>query len=84
VGVASIAWFRQTGSMIRAAARLLLLRVLPRRILPIVTIVEAVLLIRSVRRRKPVAVNEPRESRTAPPVTPASAPAEAATPRRRC
>jgi hypothetical protein len=70
--------------MIRAAARLLLLRVLPRRILPIVTIVEAVLLIRSVRRRKPVAVNEPRDSRTAPPVTPASAPAEAATPRERC
>jgi len=83
VGVASLASIRQTGSMIRAAARLLLLRVLPRRILPIVTIVEAVLLIRSVRRRKPVAVNEPRESRTAPPVTPANARAEAVTPRGR-
>jgi hypothetical protein len=54
--------------VIRTATRLLLLRFLPRRILPIVTIVEAVLLIRSVRRRKqPVAVNEPDESRTAPP-----------------
>lgn len=54
--------------MLKAAARLLLLRVLPRRILPIVTIAEALLLIRSVRRRrKPVAVNDPRDSRTAPP-----------------
>ena len=37
--------------MLKAAARLLLLRVLPRRLLPIVTIAEAILLIRSVRRR---------------------------------
>ena len=61
--------------MIRTLTRLLLLRVLPRRILPIVTIAEALLLIRSVRRRrKPVAVNDPsaavndpKDSRTAPP-----------------
>jgi hypothetical protein len=53
--------------MLRTAARLLLLRFLPRRILPIVTIAEAILLIRSVRRKKKVAVNEPAESRTAPP-----------------
>ena len=60
--------FRQTGRVIRTLTRLLLLRVLPRRILPIVTIAEALLLIRSVRRRrKPVAVNDPKDSRTAPP-----------------
>jgi len=54
--------------MIRTLTRLLLLRVLPRRILPIVTIAEALLLIRSVRRRRrPVAVNDPKDSRTAPP-----------------
>jgi len=63
--------------MFRAAARLLLLRFLPRRILPVVTIVEAVLLIRSVRRRKkPIAINEPDESRTAP----AGSPTMSATP----
>jgi hypothetical protein len=60
----------QNGVMFRTAARLLLLRVLPRRILPIVTIAEAILLIRSVRRKKRVAVNEPSESRTAPPLNP--------------
>jgi hypothetical protein len=53
--------------MIRTATRFLLLRFLPRRILPIVTIAEAILLIRSARRKKAVAVNEPAESRTAPP-----------------
>jgi hypothetical protein len=53
--------------MIRTATRFLLLRFLPRRILPIVTIVEAILLVRSVRRRRPIAVNEPEDSRTAPP-----------------
>ena len=54
--------------MIRTLTRLLLLRVLPRRILPIVTIAEAILLLRSVRnRRKPVVVNDPKDSRTAPP-----------------
>jgi hypothetical protein len=57
--------------MFRTAARLLLLRFLPRRILPIVTIAEAILLIRSVRRKKTVALNEPPESRTAPPRDPA-------------
>jgi hypothetical protein len=64
--------------MIRAAARLLLLRVLPRRILPIVTIAEAILLFRSVRRRRPVAVNEPSESRTAPPNATIKGPGDAA------
>ncbi|HEX5823234.1 MAG TPA: hypothetical protein VFY18_02135 [Candidatus Limnocylindrales bacterium] len=57
--------------MIRMATRFLLLRFLPRRILPIVTIAEALLLLRSVRRRNRVGVNEPIDSRTAPPPTPA-------------
>ena len=53
--------------VLRTATRFLLLRFLPRRILPIVTVAEAILLIRQVRRRKKVAVNDPSESRTAPP-----------------
>jgi hypothetical protein len=60
--------------MIRAATRFLLLRFLPRRILPIVTIVEAALLLRSVRRKKAVEVNEPSDSRTAPPPPPTAGP----------
>ncbi|HEX3427620.1 MAG TPA: hypothetical protein VHS36_02345 [Candidatus Limnocylindrales bacterium] len=55
------------GDMLRTAARFLLLRFLPRRILPIVTVAEAILLIRKVRRRKTVAVNDPVDSRTAAP-----------------
>jgi hypothetical protein len=60
--------------MIRMVTRFLLLRFLPRRILPIVTIAEAVLLVRSVRRRKKksVEVNEAKDSRTAPPPRPAA------------
>jgi hypothetical protein len=58
---------RTLNAMLRTAARLLLLRVLPRRALPIVTIAEAILLIRSVRRRSRDRVNEPSDSRTAPP-----------------
>lgn len=53
--------------MLKAAARILLLRVLPRRILPIVTIVEALLFIRSIRKRSRVRVNPPSSSRTAAP-----------------
>jgi hypothetical protein len=64
--------------MLKTAARILLLRVLPRRLLPFVTVVEALMLIRSVRKRsrKPddvVHVNEPADSRTAPPTRLASA-----------
>ena len=55
--------------MLKTAARILLLRVLPRRLLPIVTIAEAVLLIRSVRNRSKTKVNNPKASRTAPPRT---------------
>jgi hypothetical protein len=53
--------------MLKTAARFLLLRVLPRRILPIVTVVEAVLFVRSVRNRSKTRVNQPSASRTAPP-----------------
>jgi hypothetical protein len=55
--------------MLKTAARILLLRVLPGRLIPLVTIAEAVLLLRSVRRRaRPaVAVNDPDASRTAAP-----------------
>lgn len=53
--------------MLKTVARLLLLRVLPRRLLPIVTIAEAFLLIRSIRRRPKTKVNPPTASRTAPP-----------------
>ena len=59
--------------------RFFLLRFLPRRLLPIITVIELVRLVRGMRRTK-VAVNEPIDSRTAapprisppgPPVTPA-------------
>jgi hypothetical protein len=53
--------------MLKTGARFLLLRVLPRRIVPIVTVVEALLLLRSIRRRSRVRVNPPSASRTAPP-----------------
>ena len=55
------------GMMLRTAARILLLRVLPRRILPIVTVVEALLFLRSIRKRSHVRVNPPTASRSAPP-----------------
>jgi hypothetical protein len=53
--------------MLKTVARLLLLRVLPRRILPIVTVVEAVLFLRGIRNRSRTKVNPPTRSRTAPP-----------------
>jgi hypothetical protein len=52
--------------MIGWAARFLLLRVLPRRLVPILTVIELVRLARGLRRRR-YAVNEPKDSRTAPP-----------------
>ena len=57
--------------MLKTLARLALLRVLPRRILPIVTIVEALLFLRSIRNRSRVRVNAPSGSRTARPAPPA-------------
>jgi len=63
-------------SMLKTAAKLLLLRVLPGRLIPIVTIAEAILLLRSVRRRSAnrVEVNDPRASRTAPPAATSGGP----------
>ena len=55
--------------MLKTIARILLLRVLPRRLLPIVTIAEAFLLVRSIRNRSRTRVNAPSASRTAPPAT---------------
>ena len=66
---------RDDRTMLKTAARFLLLRFLPRRIVPIVTVVEAVLFVRSIRRRSRVKVNRPSESRTAPPGPPATEPA---------
>jgi hypothetical protein len=67
-----------TAPMISWAARFLLLRVLPRKLVPIITIIELARLAWGFRRRR-FAVNEPRYSRTAPPppmrdVTPPTAP----------
>jgi hypothetical protein len=60
--------------MIRWLARLLLFRILPRRILPILTFIELARLAWGLRPRR-YRVNEPWRSRTAqPPVPPTSAP----------
>jgi hypothetical protein len=56
--------------MFKTIARILLLRVLPRRILPIVTVVEALLFVRGIRNRSRTKVNPPTASRTAPPTPP--------------
>jgi hypothetical protein len=56
--------------MLKTLTRFALLRVLPRRILPIVTVVEAVLLVRAIRNRSRVRVNAPTDSRTARPTPP--------------
>jgi hypothetical protein len=58
--------------VLKTAAKFALLRVLPRRILPIVTVVEVLLFVRSIRKRSTVRVNDPVDSRTGrPPVSPA-------------
>jgi hypothetical protein len=61
--------------MLKTAARFLLLRFLPRRIVPIVTVVEALLFVRSIRNRAKVKVNPPSRSRTAPPAPTTTGPA---------
>jgi hypothetical protein len=54
--------------MLRWIARFVFLRFLPRRLLPILTVVEIIRMARSLnRRRRRVPFNEPLESRTAPP-----------------
>ena len=55
-----------TDRMIGWVVRMLLFRVLPRKIVPLITLVELLMLFRSMRRRR-FAVNDPSASRTAPP-----------------
>jgi hypothetical protein len=52
--------------MFRWITRFVLFRFLPRRLLPILTVVELIRLVRGFRRPR-YAVNEPVDSRTAPP-----------------
>ena len=61
---------RHTRSMFRWLARAFLFRFLPRRLLPFLTALELLAILRAVRRRQRYAVNEPTESRTAPPPPP--------------
>ena len=53
--------------MLKTFAKFALFRVLPRRILTVVTAVEIALFLRSIRRRSTVRINEPVDSRTGPP-----------------
>jgi len=52
--------------MIGWIARVLLLRVLPRKLVPIITVIEVARLLWSMRERR-FGVNDPLHSRTAPP-----------------
>jgi hypothetical protein len=52
--------------MLRWIGRAVFLRFLPRRLLPILTAIELFRIVRGLRRKKQP-VNEPTESRTAPP-----------------
>jgi hypothetical protein len=61
-------------AMFRWLTRFVLFRFLPRRLLPILTIIELARLVRGLRRPR-LAVNEPTESRTAQPPRHAQAPA---------
>ncbi len=56
----------QTPTMLRWVGRAVLLRFLPRRLLPILTAIEVVRLVNGLRKKK-LPVNEPTDSRTAPP-----------------
>jgi hypothetical protein len=56
----------QTPMMLRWVGRAVLLRFLPRRLLPILTVIEVARLVNGMRKRKQP-VNEPTDSRTAPP-----------------
>jgi len=58
--------------MLRTATRILLFRVLPRRLFWVLTVVDAIVLLRALRRSQQAgryAINPPTASRTAPPVT---------------
>jgi hypothetical protein len=65
--------------MFRWFARFVLFRFLPRRLLPILTVVELVRLVRGFRRPR-YKVNEPLDSRTAPPPRISPAPGPSRTP----
>jgi hypothetical protein len=59
--------------MLRTMTRLLLFRILPRRLFWAVTVVDAIVLLRAIRRSQQAgryAVNQPAASRTAPPGSP--------------
>ena len=58
-----------TSPMFRWIARAVFLRFLPRRLLPILTAIELFRIVRSLRKQKQP-VNEPIDSRTAPPPPP--------------
>jgi hypothetical protein len=53
--------------MFKWLARVALLRFLPRRLLPVLTAIQVFRMFRGMRNRQQIAVNEPRDSRTAPP-----------------
>ena len=53
--------------MLKWLARVFLLRFLPRRLLPVLTAVQLFRMFRSMRNKQRFAVNEPTDSRTAPP-----------------
>lgn len=55
-----------TSTMLRWVARAVFLRFLPRRLLPILTAIELFRIVRGLRKKKQP-VNEPIDSRTAPP-----------------
>jgi len=61
-----IANWEHTAPMIGWVLRMLLFRVLPRKIMPLITLVELLMLFRAMRRRR-FAVNDPTASRTAQP-----------------
>jgi hypothetical protein len=64
--------------MFRWLARFMVFRFLPRRVLPILTVIELVRVVRGLRRPK-YAVNEPIDSRTAPPPHLVTSPGERGT-----
>ncbi len=53
--------------MFKWLGRVVLLRFLPRRLLPLLTAVQVFRMLRGLRNRQQLAVNEPTDSRTAPP-----------------
>ena len=65
--------------MFRWLARFVLFRFLPRRLLPILTVVELIRLVRGFRRPR-YKVNEPLDSRTAPPPRISPPPGQSRTP----